>query len=149
MKEETLGNNSIEIHGPVSFAWDRSKIASFTPPNPIDEKTGRKKSRKQLSKESKELQKEANAEMRKMPEPPPSLVDISLQVKKGELIAIVGPVGCGKSTLLSAILGEVNIVGRDGDGRDSSGNKTLPPVSVDGTVAYCKTTFFFFLIFID
>ena len=37
-----------------------------------------------------------------------TLSNINIRVKKGELIAIVGPVGSGKSTLLSALLGELN-----------------------------------------
>ena len=56
--------------------------------------------------------------------PPPSLLNVALEIKKGELIAIVGPVGSGKSTLLSAMLGEVNIVGRNGRGCDEEGKKT-------------------------
>jgi ATP-binding cassette subfamily C (CFTR/MRP) protein 1 len=37
----------------------------------------------------------------------PTLHDINLSVKKGELVAVVGRVGSGKSSLLSAILGEM------------------------------------------
>ncbi|BGP53294.1 hypothetical protein JCM8202v2_000853 [Rhodotorula sphaerocarpa] len=57
--------------------------------------------------------------------PPPTntLQDISLSVKRGELLAVVGRVGDGKSSLLAAILGEMIKV----DGR----------VTVRGTVAYC------------
>jgi ABC-type multidrug transport system fused ATPase/permease subunit len=51
-----------------------------------------------------------------------TLGDISLSVKKGELIAVVGRVGAGKSSLLSAVLGEMNKL----DGQ----------VTVRGTVAY-------------
>ncbi|GAA5856368.1 hypothetical protein JCM8547_008708 [Rhodosporidiobolus lusitaniae] len=51
-----------------------------------------------------------------------TLEDITLSVKKGDLIAVVGRVGAGKSSLLSAILGEMNKV----DGQ----------VTVRGTVAY-------------
>ncbi|GAA5929198.1 hypothetical protein JCM1841_006231 [Sporobolomyces salmonicolor] len=52
-----------------------------------------------------------------------TLEDISLSVKKGELIAVVGKVGAGKSSLLSAVLGEMNKI----DGH----------VTVRGSVAYC------------
>ena len=44
------------------------------------------------------------------PSTPAVLHDINLDIKSGELIAIVGPVGCGKSSLLSAILGEMNLI---------------------------------------
>ena len=37
----------------------------------------------------------------------PTLTEIDLEVKEGELLAIVGPVACGKSTLLAAIQGEI------------------------------------------
>jgi len=33
------------------------------------------------------------------------LNDISLRIRKGEFVSIVGPTGCGKSTLLRMILG--------------------------------------------
>lgn len=39
--------------------------------------------------------------------PEPTLQDIGLSVKKGELMAVIGRVGDGKSSLLSAILGEM------------------------------------------
>jgi len=40
---------------------------------------------------------------------PFSLKDISLEVRPGELVAIVGSVGAGKSSLLSALLGEMRL----------------------------------------
>lgn len=40
-------------------------------------------------------------------QPVPTLSDIDLTVKKGELLAVLGRVGDGKSSLLSAILGEM------------------------------------------
>ena len=50
------------------------------------------------------------------------LINTNINVKKGELVAVVGPVGSGKSTLLSALLGELH--------------KESGSVSVDGRVAY-------------
>ncbi|CAO1628044.1 unnamed protein product [Parajaminaea phylloscopi] len=40
-------------------------------------------------------------------DPTPTLQDIDLTVRKGELLAVLGKVGDGKSSLLSAILGEM------------------------------------------
>ncbi len=40
--------------------------------------------------------------------PVPTLQDINLTVKKGELLAVLGKVGDGKTSLLSAILGEMH-----------------------------------------
>ncbi|GAA5915191.1 hypothetical protein JCM6882_001133 [Rhodosporidiobolus microsporus] len=57
---------------------------------------------------------------------PKTLEDISLSVKKGSLVAVVGQVGSGKSSLLSALLGEMHHVGNKGD------------VTLRGTVAYCQ-----------
>jgi ABC-type multidrug transport system ATPase subunit len=37
----------------------------------------------------------------------PCLFDIDLDVPKGQLMGIAGPVGAGKSSLISAIMGEV------------------------------------------
>ena len=41
-----------------------------------------------------------------------SLVDINLKVKKGKLIAVVGPVACGKTTLLMSLLKELDYSGQ-------------------------------------
>ncbi|XP_032908320.1 ATP-binding cassette sub-family C member 4 [Catharus ustulatus] len=49
----------------------------------------------------------------------PALQNISFTVRRGELLAVIGPVGAGKSSLLSAVLGElpkdsglINVTGR-------------------------------------
>ncbi|XP_022645623.1 canalicular multispecific organic anion transporter 2-like isoform X2 [Varroa jacobsoni] len=52
----------------------------------------------------------------------PTLQDINMEIKHGQLIAIVGTVGTGKTTLLGALMGEVV---------KKSGN-----VTVSGSVAY-------------
>ncbi|CAO3629947.1 unnamed protein product [Cunninghamella echinulata] len=54
----------------------------------------------------------------------PSLESIDIQVKKGELVSVVGRVGSGKSTLISALLGDITKV----DGT----------VHLRGSVAYCS-----------
>ncbi|XP_067909266.1 canalicular multispecific organic anion transporter 1 isoform X2 [Heterodontus francisci] len=42
----------------------------------------------------------------------PTIKNITLDIKPGSLVAVVGPVGCGKSSLISALLGEMeNIKG--------------------------------------
>jgi ABC-type multidrug transport system fused ATPase/permease subunit len=52
-----------------------------------------------------------------------TLEGVTFSVKKGQLIAVVGPVGSGKSSLLSGLLGEMNLQ----EGK----------VRVAGSVAYC------------
>lgn len=60
-------------------------------------------------------------------EPPkPVLENIDLEVKKGQLVAIIGSVGSGKSSLLSAILGDLF--------------KVSGKVQVNGKVAYVSQT---------
>jgi ATP-binding cassette subfamily C (CFTR/MRP) protein 1 len=52
----------------------------------------------------------------------PILKNISLQIKKNKLVAVVGQVGSGKSSLLSAILGDME--------------KTKGSINTDGSIAY-------------
>ncbi|XP_025100797.1 LOW QUALITY PROTEIN: canalicular multispecific organic anion transporter 2-like [Pomacea canaliculata] len=52
----------------------------------------------------------------------PTLKDINLEVKEGQLVAVIGPVGAGKSSLISSLLGEM---------RRLEGH-----VAMKGTVAY-------------
>jgi ATP-binding cassette subfamily C (CFTR/MRP) protein 4 len=60
----------------------------------------------------------------------PTLPKLSLNVRRGELVAIVGPVGGGKSSILAALLGELQPT--------NVGVSSQPAVEVRGTVAYCQ-----------
>jgi len=51
-----------------------------------------------------------------------ALKSLNFDVKKGELMAVVGQVGCGKSSLLSGTLGEMH--------------KFKGTINIDGSVAY-------------
>ncbi|GAB0095977.1 multidrug resistance-associated protein 1 [Sergentomyia squamirostris] len=51
-----------------------------------------------------------------------TLKNINMEVSKGGLAAVVGPVGCGKSSLISALLGEME--------------KKQGKVNTDGSIAY-------------
>ena len=54
-----------------------------------------------------------------------STFDFSL--KRGEVLAVCGPVGSGKSTLLNGILGEARSVGGPGTGSHTTGNVSYAP----------------------
>jgi ABC-type multidrug transport system fused ATPase/permease subunit len=64
----------------------------------------------------------------------PTLPKLSLRVRRGELLAIVGPVGAGKSSILSALLGELQPTNISSDNTSS----TEAAVQVRGSVAYCQ-----------
>ena len=59
------------------------------------------------------------------------LENISFEIPKRSLVAVVGQVGSGKSSLLSAILGEMEPVSSE-----NTSNVRNSPVIVDGSVAY-------------
>ncbi|CAN1776374.1 ABC transporter C family member 14 [Linum perenne] len=64
------------------------------------------------------------------------LNDINLEIKKGELAAIVGTVGSGKSSLLASILGETHkIAGKQVLVRGSTGYVAQTPWIQHGTIA--------------
>ena len=63
--------------------------------------------------------------------PKPCLDDVSFEIPKGSLVAVVGQVGSGKSSLLSAILGEMEPVATEINSETRNS-----PVIVDGSIAY-------------
>ncbi|KNC97598.1 uncharacterized protein SPPG_07067 [Spizellomyces punctatus DAOM BR117] len=46
--------------------------------------------------------------------PEPTLQDVTLQIKRGSKVAVVGDVGSGKSSLIAALLGQIRLVGGQG-----------------------------------
>src|SRR5258706_8347986 len=51
---------------------------------------------------------------------------LSLAVKRNEIMCIVGPSGCGKTTLLRCIAGLTDLTGRPTQGRRQTGCGTVP-----------------------
>jgi ATP-binding cassette, subfamily C (CFTR/MRP), member 1 len=90
------------------------------------------KGRKQAKKAEKAKARNKDDTLRANPggaavakdEQPFSLEGVNLEIPRGRLCAIVGPVGSGKSSLLSGLLGEM---------KQSSGT-----VVFGGNVAYCS-----------
>jgi ABC-type multidrug transport system fused ATPase/permease subunit len=95
-------NNIIEIED-AAFSW-----------TPVDENgNARVSALAALNAPPRGRGKKAAAAPVAAPKPtkPLKVLDkVNLQVRKGELTAIVGPVGCGKSSLINAILDELSIL---------------------------------------
>lgn len=86
------------------FTWDAP------PPEAATKKKGKK-------------DKAAPAGVAKVPEKVFTLKDVNMEIPKGQLTAIVGPVGTGKTSLLEALIGEMR--------------RTSGTVKFQGSVAYC------------
>jgi ATP-binding cassette subfamily C (CFTR/MRP) protein 1 len=70
-----------------------------------------------------------------------TLMNLNLQIKRGQLIAVIGPVGSGKSSFLSAILGELLLRSTDEWSPPASTEASVQPsLHVVGTVAYHAQT---------
>ena len=105
----------------ASFQWEESSVET----NDAWGRGGRHSGRGRGTKESNKVAKEkvqSNAGDQKG-HAPFKLVDMTLEIPRGSLCALVGPVGSGKSSLLAGLLGET---------KRSSGTVTF-----GGTIAYC------------
>lgn len=95
-----------------TFIWSKKEPK---PKEDEDKKKDKKKDKKRH--EDAPLLEDTPGEPKK-----PTLIDVSVDIQPGELVAICGGVGSGKSSFLSAILGDID--------------KTQGVVEVNGSVAY-------------
>jgi ABC-type polysaccharide/polyol phosphate transport system ATPase subunit len=121
-----------QIHDPSLPVAIEIKNASFTWDSPPPDTTSDMKNQKRASKNGKHephKQEEASGHAtdpstsEKQEERAFNLDQINLEVPRGMLLAIVGPVGSGKSSLLQSMIGEMR--------------KTEGTVKFGGSVAYC------------
>ncbi|EEA21837.1 ATP-binding cassette transporter yor1 [Talaromyces marneffei ATCC 18224] len=88
-------DDAIKIEG-ASFTWER------TAPDELDQKGGKPK--KDSGKKEAVVEPEAPEDVI-----PFKISDISLSVKRNELIAVIGTVGSGKTSLLAALAGDMRL----------------------------------------
>jgi ABC-type bacteriocin/lantibiotic exporter with double-glycine peptidase domain len=121
-----------QIHDPSLPVAIEMKDASFTWDSPPPDTTSDKKKRKRASKNGKHGSHKQEVASGDAADPSTSekkeekvfnLEKINLEVPRGMLLAIVGPVGAGKSSLLQGMIGEMR--------------KTEGTVKFGGSVAYC------------
>ncbi|SCV70351.1 BQ2448_1745 [Microbotryum intermedium] len=106
----------------ADFEWE-----SATPPSKDAEKNNNKKELPSPTASPKLADTEKlDSIVEEAPAPPSRLHDISLDVPRGQLLCVVGPVGSGKSSLLQGLLGEMR--------------KTRGQVVWGGSVSYCAQT---------
>ena len=111
---------AIEVKG-ATFTWD-------TPP-PDEQKDKSKKHQSKFSshlhssKHNAKVEASANEKSLGEEEGVFQIKDVSLEIPRGMLVAVVGPVGSGKTSLLQGLIGEM---------RKTSGN-----IKFGGSVGYC------------
>jgi ABC-type multidrug transport system fused ATPase/permease subunit len=67
-----------------------------------------------------------------------TLVNLNFDIKRGQLVAVIGPVGSGKSSLLAALLGELLL--RTNEELDKPASEEAPSLHVIGKIAYHQQT---------
>ncbi|KAI9350227.1 P-loop containing nucleoside triphosphate hydrolase protein [Obelidium mucronatum] len=116
---ESVDGHAITLEN-ASFTWEKVDAKS-------DDDAGQKKKEKPKGKKNKRKTVPESIELDPKEEVPEkdvfTLNDISVSIKKGSLVAVVGATGSGKSSLLSAITGGMR--------------KTGGLATVYGSVAYC------------
>ncbi|OGE58016.1 hypothetical protein PENARI_c001G04781 [Penicillium arizonense] len=92
--------NAIEIEH-ASFTWERL---------PTDEKDAEKAEKAQKAGRKSPSPKIPQGEFTvEKPSEPFKLKDVTIEVGRNELLAVIGTVGCGKSSLLSALAGDMRV----------------------------------------
>ncbi|OOQ89136.1 ABC transporter family protein [Penicillium brasilianum] len=114
-KDETM-SNAIEIEN-ASFTWERL---------PTDEKEGGKDQKKPAKhpKSTTLTSPDEKENEDTVPLEPFKLKNVTLEVGRNELLAVIGTVGCGKSSLLSALAGDMRVT--DGKVRMSTTRSFCP-----------------------
>ncbi|QQK41347.1 ABC transporter, integral membrane type 1 [Penicillium digitatum] len=98
-RDQTM-ENAVEMDH-ASFTWERL---------PTDEKDADKAEKKAAARPGptkKSTNKDEHAD--KTPIEPFKLKDLTFEVGRHELLAVIGTVGCGKSSLLSALAGDMRV----------------------------------------
>ncbi|CAG7989790.1 unnamed protein product [Penicillium salamii] len=97
-RDESI-NNAIEVQN-ASFTWERL---------PTEEKEATKAEKKAAAHDKKEKTNPDENEAVETPTEPFKLHDMTFEVGRNELLAVIGTVGCGKSSLLSALAGDMRV----------------------------------------
>ena len=93
--------NAIEMEN-ASFTWERL---------PTDEKDASKAEKKAAAREQKEKSKPDDGDTAQETATAPfKLNNMTFEVGRNELLAVIGTVGCGKSSLLSALAGDMRVI---------------------------------------
>lgn len=113
-RDETM-KNAIEIER-ASFTWERLPTDE-TDTHRVGKKTTKRPDHKAVISPREDTATETPSE-------PFKLTDMTLEVGRHELLAVIGTVGCGKSSLLSALAGDMRVT--DGTVRMSTTRSFCP-----------------------
>jgi ABC-type multidrug transport system fused ATPase/permease subunit len=101
IEQDASMKNAIEMEN-ASFTWERL---------PTDEKETSKAERKAAARELKEKANPDDGDAAKETATEPfKLNNMTFEVGRNELLAVIGTVGCGKSSLLSALAGDMRVI---------------------------------------
>ncbi|KIY65390.1 hypothetical protein CYLTODRAFT_492364 [Cylindrobasidium torrendii FP15055 ss-10] len=127
--------NAVEVHN-ASFSWDAPPPEDDAAKDKMktkDEKADKAKTKKDAKAQAKAEDLEEDVDEKKGEEAEPfQIKSVNINIPRGKLVAIVGPVGSGKTSLLQGLIGEMRLVPSE-DGTKGS-------VLFGGSVGYCPQT---------